>query len=90
MTGMRRYLQSRVGWLIVLPALILMASSASALDLPGFGSFKLPSFRYGKIKRDREVNQIFQAYKILPDHKYYISGQGNIPHAIIGDRKSVV
>jgi len=84
MTGMRRYLQRRVGWLIVLPALILLTSSANALDLPGFKSLKLPSFRYGKIKRDRDVNQAFQTYKILPDHKYYTSGQENIPHAIIG------
>jgi len=84
MTGMRSCLQKRAGWIIVLPALILMASSVSALDLPGFESLKFPSFKYGKIKRDRDVNRIFQTYKILPDHRYYRTGQGNIPHAIIG------
>ena len=77
MTAMRRFFQKGAGWIIVWPALILMASSVSALDLPGFKSLKLPSFRYGKIKRDRDVNQIFQTYKILPDHTYYTAGQGN-------------
>jgi len=84
MTATRRFLQKGAGWIIVWPALILMASSVSALDLPGFKSLKLPSFRYGKIKRDRDVTQIFQTYKIVPDHKYYTAGQGNIPLAIIG------
>ena len=84
MTGMKRYLRKWAGWIMVLPILILMAPGVSALDLPGFESFKLPSFRYGKIKRDRDVNQDFQTYKVLPDHRYYTTGQGNIPHAIIG------
>ena len=88
MTAMRRFFQKGAGWIIVWPALILMASSVSALDLPGFKSLKLPSFRYGKIKRDRDVNQIFQTYKILPDHTYYTAGQGNIPLAIIGVQDS--
>jgi hypothetical protein len=84
MTALRNYRQRNAGWILLLPALILMASGASALDLPDFKSFKLPSFKYGKIKRDRDVNRIFQTHKILPDHKYYRTGQGNIPHAIIG------
>ena len=84
MTAIRNYLHRNAGWILILPALILMASGASALDLPDFKSLKLPSLKYGKIKRDRDVNRIFQTHTILPDHKYYRTGQGNIPHAIIG------
>jgi hypothetical protein len=84
MTGMGNCFKKRAGWVLVFAALILMATGVNALDLPGFKSFKLPSFRYGKIKRDRDVNRIFQTYNILPDHRYYRAGQGNIPHAIIG------
>jgi len=87
MTGLRSFLQKSLGWLIVPSALIFMVSGVYALDLPDFKSL-LPSFRYGKIKRDRDVNRIFQTYKVLADHKYYKIGQGNIPHAIIGIQDS--
>jgi hypothetical protein len=84
MAGMGNCLQKRAGWMLVFAAIIMMATGVNAFDLPDFKSFKLPSFRYGKIKRDRDVNHIFQTYKVLPDHRYYTFGQGNIPHAIIG------
>ncbi len=64
--------------------LITIGADASALELPGFGTINLPSFKYGKLKRDREVNRTFQTYKVLPGHKYYTSGLSNIPYAIIG------
>ena len=51
--------------------LILTLSPARALE-------------YGKLKRDKETTRIFQKYEFLPNHTYYICGQGNIPHAIIG------
>ncbi|MBW2409251.1 MAG: hypothetical protein JRF72_05595, partial [Deltaproteobacteria bacterium] len=41
-------------------------------------------FEYGKLKRDRDTTRIFQKYEVIPNHKYYICGQGNIPFAIIG------
>jgi hypothetical protein len=89
MTALRSCPKKRVGWLIVLSALILLVSSAHAFDLPDFKSLKLPSFRYGKLERDRDVNHIFQTYKVLADHKYYTTGQGNIPNAIIGIQDSI-
>ena len=70
--------------MLVIPALIIMATSVNAFEFPSLKSLKLPSFRNGKLKRDRDVNHLFQTYKVLPDHKYYTTGQGNIPHAIIG------
>jgi hypothetical protein len=42
------------------------------------------AFNYGKLQRDRETTRIFKTHKVVPDHKYYTSGQGNIPYAIIG------
>jgi hypothetical protein len=88
MTWMRTCFQRRVGWILVFPILIAMATSVCALDLPGFKNLKLPSFRYGAIKRDRDVTRVFQTYKVLADHKYYKTGQGSIPLAIIGIQNS--
>lgn len=45
------------------------------------------AFEYGKLQRDRETTRIFQTYKVVPGHKYYTAGQGNIPYAIIGIHK---
>ena len=64
--------------------LICQVSTASALEFPSLKSLGLPSFKYGKLKRDRDVTRTFETYKILPDHKYYTSGQSDIPYAIIG------
>ena len=71
-------------WLFICLFLICQVSTASALEFPSLKSLGLPSFKYGKLKRDRDVNRTFETYKILPDHKYYTSGQANIPYAIIG------
>jgi hypothetical protein len=89
MTGMWKLPYQRKGWIFVFSALIFIVSSAYAFDLPDFKSLKLPSFRYGKLKRDREVNRIFQNFVVLEDHRYYTVGQGNIPHAIIGIQNGV-
>ena len=52
------------------------------------GAIDLPSLKYGKLKRDRDVNRLFQNFTVLSDHKYYICGIGDIPYAIIGiDKK---
>ncbi len=61
-----------------------MRHTATALELPSLKSLGLPGFKYGKLKRDRDVNHIFQTYQILPGYKYYTSGETNIPYAIIG------
>lgn len=65
-------------------ALIAMVSNVKAVEIPGIGNINLPSFKYGKLKRDRDVNNLFQSYEVLPDYKYYTSGNAGIPYAIIG------
>ncbi len=84
MTQIKRYLPKGAEWVFIQLTLMVMASYVSALDLPGFKDLSLPSFKYGKLSRDRETTRIFQTYEILPNHKYYTSGVGNIPYAIIG------
>jgi len=84
MTGNLSCLLRSGRWLMIYLALIVMTSNVKALEIPGVGTINLPSFKYGKLKRDRDVNHIFQTYKVLPDHKYYTTGQGDIPYAIIG------
>ena len=42
------------------------------------------AFEYGKLKRDKDTTRSFQKYEVIPNHTYYICGQGNIPFAIIG------
>ena len=60
-------------WLIA--ALILFLPSQTAF---GWGK------SYGILKQSSEVNGIFIAHKILPDHKYYYSGPDDVPKALIG------
>ena len=74
-------------WLIVFLTLIAITFIVFAVEIPGLGEVNLPSFRYGKLKRDRDANQKFQTYKVLPDHLYYTTGLTNIPYAIIGIHK---
>ena len=73
-----------LNWLFIYLFLIGPVSTASALEFPSLKSLGLPSFKYGKLKRDPDVNRTFKTYKILPDHKYYTSGRADIPYAIIG------
>ncbi len=72
------------GWVSLCLTLLVLVPAAAALDLPDFKSLGLPSFKYGKLKRDREVNETFQTYKVLPGYRYFTTGQGNVPNAIIG------
>jgi hypothetical protein len=71
-------------WLAFCAVLIAGVPNVKALELPGIGTINLPSFRYGKLKRDRDVNILFQSYKVLHDYTYYTSGQTDVPYAIIG------
>ncbi|CAB1077551.1 hypothetical protein D1AOALGA4SA_5337 [Olavius algarvensis Delta 1 endosymbiont] len=74
--------------LMICLASTAIASNLYAIEIPGIGTINLPSFKYGKLKRDRDVNRTFQTYKVLSTHKYYTSGLTNIPYAIIGvDKK---
>jgi hypothetical protein len=68
---------------------IFMTASAFAIEIPGLNiEIGIPGMTYGSIKRDKAINEIFEAHKILSDHNYYKSGPGNIPYAIIGVHKS--
>jgi hypothetical protein len=78
------FLSKVARWLFIYLVLIAVATNVKAIEIPGIGTVNLPSFRYGKLKRDRDVNRTFQTYKVLLDHKYYTSGLSNIPYAIIG------
>ena len=71
-------------WIVIYLALIAMTSNVRALEIPGIGTLNLPSFKYGKLKRDRDVNNLFQSYEVLPDYKYFTYGKTDIPYAIIG------
>jgi len=71
-------------WLVFYLALLVAVPNVTALEIPGVGTINLPSFKYGKLKRDRDVNTIFQSYKVLPDYTYFTTGLGDIPYAIIG------
>lgn len=84
MIAKKKIPQTNLNWIIICLVLVCYASTASALEFPSLKSLGLPSFKYGKLKRDRDVNHIFQTYRILPGHKYYTSGETNIPYAIIG------
>jgi hypothetical protein len=85
MTGSKSYLRKIVvQWLMIFLLLIAITLNVNAIEIPGFGEVNLPSFKYGKLKRDRDANRTFQTYKVLPDHIYYTTGLANIPYAIIG------
>ena len=38
---------------------------------------------YGKLRRDRDLDNMFLRYEVLPDHLYYISGGYAKPEAIL-------
>ena len=84
MIGEKKIPLKNLNWLFISLFLICQVSTSSALEFPSLKSLGLPSFKYGKLKRDRDVNRTFETYKILPDHKYYTSGRADIPYAIIG------
>jgi hypothetical protein len=84
MAGTESFYLRVIRCFIIFLALFAITFSVNALEIPGIGTVNLPSFKYGRLKRDRDVNRTFQTYKVLPDHKYYTSGQANIPNAIIG------
>ena len=88
MIGKQKFPLKILNCLIIYLFLISLVLTADALEFPTLKSLGLPSFKYGKLKRDPDVNRTFETYKILPDHKYYTSGQANIPYAIIGIRNT--
>jgi len=69
--------------------LMFITASALALEIPGL-KVKIPGMNYGRLERDKAVTQIFETYKVLPDHKYFTSGPGTIPYAIMGIHESYI
>jgi hypothetical protein len=45
------------------------------------------SANYGTFRRDRELDNMFLSYKVLPDYNYYASGGYDKPNAILGVHK---
>ncbi len=84
MIGNKKFPFKNLIWLIICRFLIFSVAEASALEFPSLKYLGLSSFKYGKLKRDPDINLTFKTYKILPDHKYYASGRADIPYAIIG------
>jgi hypothetical protein len=42
---------------------------------------------YGTMRWDRELNNTFESYQVLPDHVYYVTGGYNAPAAILALQK---
>lgn len=42
------------------------------------------SGNYGRLQRDRDADQIFKTYQVLPEHRYYYTGPEGRPDAIMG------
>jgi len=45
---------------------------------------KNPLLKYGRLKRSRQITQMFENSRVDPRYNYYVTGSGNIPYAIIG------
>jgi hypothetical protein len=87
MIGKQTFPLNILNLIMVCLFLITPVPTAIAIEFPSLKSLGLPSFKYGKLKRDPDINRKFKTYKILPDHRYYTSGRANIPYAIIGIQK---
>jgi hypothetical protein len=57
---------------IILFSMILIALSGCSMS------------NYGKLKSNPEVTQAFEAYQILPNHKYYYRGTYSRPLVLVG------
>jgi hypothetical protein len=42
---------------------------------------------YGTFRRDRELNQMFLSYQVIPDYNYFTTGGYDRPKAILGVHK---
>ncbi len=42
------------------------------------------SGKYGRLQRNRDVDQVFKTYRVLPGHRYYYTGPEGRPDAIMG------
>jgi hypothetical protein len=61
----------------------LLVITVISLFFPGCAGTK----NYGTLRFDRELDQMFLAYQVLPDYNYYTSGGYDKPNAILGVHK---
>ena len=59
------------------PAIILFFMALTAL-----GGCSMAN--YGKLKSNPDITRAFEAYQIMPDHKYYYRGTQSRPFVIVG------
>ena len=67
-------------YVLILPALLLSLSSCAILTCPDCG----------RLTSNRQVGYQFQSLQILPDHRYYYSGEILEPDAIIAIHQDYV
>jgi hypothetical protein len=59
----------------------LLAAIAAFILLAALGGCSMAN--YGQLKSDPQVTQAFNAYQILPDHKYFFRGSSSSPLVIV-------
>jgi hypothetical protein len=62
---------------------VLFGLLIAGLAITAFGC----GANYGNLKYDDDVKQIFESYEVLPDYRYYYSGNDAYPNVIIGIKK---
>ena len=70
-------IKSKIKLIKLFPSIILLSTTFIALCGCSLSN-------YGKLKSNPEVTRAFEAYQILPDHKYYYRGTSSRPIAIAG------
>jgi hypothetical protein len=65
---------------------LFLAFFVISATLLAFGGCALGN--YGKLKSEPEVTRAFEAYRILPGHKYYYWGTASRPVAIAGIKQN--
>ena len=78
---MENSFNSKAGWLRMAT---LISALIVSMVLTGCAS---TGGNYGHLQRDREIDNTYYAYKVLPDHRYYTSGGYDLPNAILAIHK---
>lgn len=76
---MKQHVTSRTRTVMLLAAAILMMSLVA-----GCAANREARENAGSLKLSLEVSEIFQTYRVLPNHRYYYTGSNTKPSAIIG------
>ena len=78
---MEKLFNRGTGWLRMT---ILSGALIVSLVLSGCAS---TGVNRGRLERDRDIDNKFYAYEVLPDHRYYTSGGYDKPNAILAIHK---